>query len=189
MSLGSILIIGLLIMLVVVLWMPVQFCFAVQYQKQWCGSLTVNVLFWQYTWHWLDHRRVDVPLVSSRPLSLDLPIPWADMAFYLRRAMHIVGNGLHLEQLYGYFHIGWRRADYTAYSYGLFWAIVSLLPKHWLEKSELLYEPDFSTQSKEVELRGIVCSRGVQIIAMLAALARLVLRMLWQIPRKGNEQL
>ena len=51
---------------------------------------------------------------------------------------------------------GFSRPDFTAYSYGVIWAVLSLLPPAWQEWLTIDYQPNFQEKMLQITAEGII---------------------------------
>ncbi len=109
---------------------------------------------------------------------------WKAIFLFAVQAIKLVARWLRLEQCTLRCRIGWAQQDWTAYSYGLFWAAVSCLPERWLAQSSFTYVPDFQQQRQEVGLQGIIGCRIGHLILILLSLLWLVGKAAWAQRRK-----
>ncbi|MBQ2034437.1 MAG: hypothetical protein II218_00840 [Peptococcaceae bacterium] len=105
-----------------------------------------------------------------------LKIEWKPLAAFLTEAVHIISRRANLEQLELDCAAGFSRPDITAYSYGLFWGVLSLLPEKWLAQSRICYRPDFQNLRFEFEAKSIISLRMGQAIGMMVSLTALWMR-------------
>ena len=193
MSLGNGLFLLFFIMILLILCIPLQIQFTLNHQHQWSGAVMLKIFQWHFTlyrsgndnYEHLEHK-LEQMIEEQQKNSRFIKINWKSLFSFGREALHILAKHLRLQQLFIRCHIGWERADYTAYSYGLFWAAVSALPTSWLEQSDILYEPDFQTKKKEVAVQGIIRCTIAQLISILTALLVLTVREMRMQNRKGQ---
>jgi len=186
--------------------MPLRLQFDLQRQKDWQGSLTLRVLWWQQNWQFPTQERTVQSTIAKKNHSLAVDTQsgmmdraisqhfgkesytfqahWGGIAIFALRALRILARQLWLERLTLRCRVGFARADYTAYSYGLFWAALSILPVSWLKKSSITYQPDFAQSRQEVAFCGIIgCCLG-QIMLMIISLLWLAVQMTLEQHRK-----
>lgn len=197
MSLGSgiFLFLALLCLIVFcILAIPIRIHFCIEHLKQWHLSCTVGL--------WCKQKQMQLPdkikervtsflqhsMEHETPREQSMQIYWKPIIKFLREAFHIAARRIQLERLYINCRIGWERADYTAYSYGVFWALVSFLPIQWREHSEMIYEPDFQTVCKDIVIQGIICCRVGQLIGILIAWFWLIVQMMLEQNREEQKQ-
>lgn len=101
---------------------------------------------------------------------------WRAIAKFFWRAGHAALRRLWLEQLTLRCNIGFQQPDRTAYSYALFWAVLSVLPPQWMEQADITYVPDFQRQRQDIELQGIIRASVGQVIVMILAWLWLVVQ-------------
>ena len=176
-------------MMWVLLWcVPLTISFNVRYQRNWHGEVLVS-------WLWMQRR---IPLAAERvqtkksekkqtgPWLTDglhrwmpdtsFQIEWKPMVSFAAEAMRIITRRCRLNHLELRCIAGFSRPDITAYSYGLFWGLWSLLPETWHAKSRICVEPDFQNARLEFETTGIIDSSAGQAIGIIISLAALWLR-------------
>lgn len=101
---------------------------------------------------------------------------WKGIILFALQAGPVVLKRLQLQQLSLSYRIGFTQPDWTAYGYGLFWTICSLLPAAWLERGTIICIPDFKQPCQEFALHGIIsCSIG-QLISILILLLWLAVK-------------
>ena len=191
MSLMSGLFLLLGVMIGFLLCIPLQFQFVLHHQERWSGAVMVKILVWEFTLYRFDrkdaaqagHRLEQMGSVQQRDSRL-VKICWKDLFSFGSEILHILAKRLRLQQLSVRCCIGWERADYTAYGCGLFWAFIAMMPTHWLERSDVVYEPDFQLQRKELAVEGIIYCTMAQLIAIQAALIRITVREVQQIRKE-----
>lgn len=101
---------------------------------------------------------------------------WRNIIKFFWRAGSVVLRQLSLEQLSLRCNIGFQQPDRTAYSYALFWAVLSVLPPKWLEQAEISYVPDFQQQRQDIQLQGIICTSVGKIMHIVFSLLWLVVQ-------------
>ena len=82
--------------------------------------------------------------------------------------------------------VGWQRADFTAYSYGIFWVLMAMIPEQWRKQSYVSYIPDFQKNYQEVYMKGIIQCRVGQLIGMVFSIGYLITRLLLEQDGKGQ---
>lgn len=194
MSLDSGLFLLMLVLILGIAMMPIQFCFSLQYQTIWDFNLSIQIWKLKKTIKISDQTRQKLDLFLTKtyenqePIQNSLQIHWKSTINFLHKAVQIVSKRIFLQQLLIYCHIGLNRADYTAYAYGLFWSMISLLPIQWQKNSEIIFIPDFQAQKKEIFLKGIICCRAGQVIGIVIALFRLTVQMILEQNRKEQNE-
>lgn len=169
MSLGIGVLFGVILFLVIVLCLPIQFQFDSTYQKEWSVVCTIRFLWWRFPIKGSGGRAWSNQFVRHNSIEVD----WSRAFVFAYQALQSIAKRIALERLNLYCRLGWSRADMTAYSYGIFWAMVSALPQHWLEKSKIIYEPDFQQNSKEIAVHGIISVKIAHLIGIMLSLFRL----------------
>ena len=107
--------------------------------------------------------------MAERGRRTSFQIVWRDAISFLRRAIPLVTRHLELRALTVHCRIGFHQPDWTAYSYGLFWTVLSLLPEAWLTCGDFTYQPDFQQARQEIQLQGIIqCKIGQLILIVLS---------------------
>ena len=179
------------IVIILLLYMPLRLVVYAEYHQSLRGEVTV-----QYLWM----RRI-IPLGSEKSQkqsaeknieekrtagisrtwqrwrkNTSLKIEWKPLAAFLTEAVHIISRRVKLEQLELDCAAGFSRPDITAYSYGLFWGLLSLLPEKWLTQSRICYRPDFQNLRFEFEAKSIISLRMGQAIGMMVSLTALWMR-------------
>ncbi len=179
------------IVMIFLLYMPLRFLFYAEYHQSLRGEVTV-----QYLW-----MRRTIPLGAEREQkqcaekhieekgtagisrawqrwrkNTSLKIEWKPLAAFLTEAAHIISRRANLEQLEFDCAAGFSRPDITAYSYGLFWGVLSLLPEKWLAQSRICYRPDFQNIRFEFKAKSIISLRMGQAIGMMVSLTALWMR-------------
>ncbi len=193
MSLGSGLLfffVLLCVFLLGIVFIPIQIRFRLEHQTEW--HITISI----YIWH--IKKTIQIPDSMGERLDTFLQknfetrekthhsvqIYWKSMLSFLHMALQIAARHLSMEHLYMNCRVGWDRADYTAYSYGLFWTAVSFLPAKWLKNSEFVYIPDFQYPCRNISVQGIISCRVGQLIAILIAWFRLTVQTMLKQNRK-----
>lgn len=179
------------ILIIFLLYMPLRLVVYAEYHQSLRGEVTV---------HYLWMRRI-IPLGSEKSQkqsaeehieekrtagisrawqrwrkNTSLKIEWKPLAAFLTEAVHIISRKVCLEQLEVDCAVGFSRPDITAYSYGLFWGVLSLLPEKWLAQSRICYRPDFQNIRFEFEAKSIISLRMGQAIGMMVSLTALWMR-------------
>ena len=179
------------ILIIFLLYMPLRLVVYAEYHQSLRGEVTV---------HYLWMRRI-IPLGSEKSQkqsaeehieekrtagisrawqrwrkNTSLKIEWKPLAAFLTEAVHIISRRANLEQLELDCAAGFSRPDITAYSYGLFWGVLSLLPEKWLAQSRIYYRPDFQNIRFEFEAKSIISLRMGQAIGMMVSLTALWMR-------------
>jgi hypothetical protein len=179
------------ILVILLLYMPLRLVVYAEYHQSLRGEVTV-----QYLWM---RRIIPLGAEKSQKLRLEeradkketagisrawqrwrkntsLKIEWKPLAGFLTEAVHIISRRARLEQLELDCAAGFSRPDITAYSYGLFWGVLSLLPEKWLAQSRICYRPDFQNLRFEFEAKSIISLRMGQAIGMMVSLTALWMR-------------
>ena len=179
------------ILIILLLYMPLRLVVYAEYHQSLRGEVTVQYL-------WMRHI-IPLGAVKNQKLRLkeradkketagisrawqrwrkntSLKIEWKPLAGFLTEAVHIISRRARLEQLEFDCAAGFSRPDITAYSYGLFWGGLSLLPEKWLAQSRICYRPDFQNLRFEFEAKSIISLRMGQAIGMMVSLTALWMR-------------
>lgn len=109
---------------------------------------------------------------------------WKAVASFALQALQIVAHKLKFEQLSFHCLLGFSQPSWTAYSYGFFWTVLSVLPFDQIKEVNVEYIPDFQQQRQEINLQGIISCRFGQLILILFSLLWLVLKMTLEQNRK-----
>lgn len=170
---------------VCVIFAPLRFYFCIEHHTQWSFSGAVGLWHMKKQLHLtgLMEKRMEETAQHSA-----VQLHRRPTLQFLHSAMHIAAKYLTAEELQIHCRIGLDRADYTAYCYGLFWTVLSVLPIQWVENSEIQYEPDFHHQRQDVQIRGIIRCRIGQLISILIAWIRLIVQMMPEYNRKEQKQ-
>ncbi len=193
MSLGS----GLLFFVILlclflfgIAFIPIRLRFRIVHQTEW--HITISIYVWRI------EKTIQLPgrmterfdaflqknFETRETSHHSVQIYWKSMLSFLRRALQIAVKRLSVEHLDINCRIGWDRADYTAYSYGVFWTMVSILPAQWLQNSAVVYIPEFQYPCRNISVQGIISCRAGQLIAILIAWFRLTVQTMLQQNRK-----
>ena len=179
------------ILVILLLYMPLRLVVYAEYHQSLRGEVTV-----QYLWmrriiplgaengqkqsaeeHIEEKRTAGISRAWQRwRKNTSLKIEWKPLASFLTEAVHIISRRARLEQLELDCAAGFSRPDITAYSYGLFWGVLSLLPEKWLAQSRICYRPDFQNIRFEFEAKSIISLRMGQTIGMMVSLTALWMR-------------
>lgn len=196
MSLNSIFICFMILFFLIFLLfcIPIRVQFLIAHQNQWSVTGTIKILFWQFALHHTDKtwmKKAEQMLKPSIQEQIEMQhtikVAWKSSASFVRELFAILAKRLHLENLHIRCEIGWDRADYTAYSYGLFWAFVAFLPQQWLQQSEIYYLPNFQQKQQDIEIQGIIrCTIG-NFIGIIFAWVRLMV--IWMLEQNRKEQM
>lgn len=178
--------------------LPVRLHFSAQHRQQWRGAMTIECSGLHYTKQFgtqaatigkqkkkeSAHIR---PIVMGEDAETDLSAAqmktvqpkqrrqwrfqahWRNIIKFFRRAGHAALRRLSLEQLTLRCNIGFQQPDRTAYSYALFWAVLSVLPPQWMEQADITYVPDFQRQRQDIELQGIIRTTVGQVIVIIVS--------------------
>lgn len=193
MSLGSGLLffaVLLCLFLLGIVFIPIRIRFRIEHQTEWHITISIHIWRMEKTIQIPGRmsERVDAFLQKNFETRKDthhsVQIYWKSMLSFLRMALQIAAKRLSVEQLYMNCIVGWDRADYTAYSYGLFWTMISFLPAKWLKNSEFIYIPDFQHSCRNISVQGIISCRVGQLIAILIAWFRLTVQTMLKQNRK-----
>ncbi len=195
MSLGSSLFILFVFVLLVIIFLPIRIHIQAEHHERWHGTVQLQILWFRIPLKNLRNkvtRRMNkrtehmMQRMESghQKESRNIQLYWKPILSFGRQALHIAAERIHVEQLNIQCSIGWSRADYTAYSYGLFWAVLSALPEHWRQKSTFVYKPNFQQNRQEIFMQSIIYVRAAQIIGILIALFVLTVRMMLAQNRK-----
>ena len=195
MSLGSSLFILAMTVLVVILILPIRFHIQAEHHHRWNMTVQLQILWFRISVKslrdkWMQSLNQQTARMKQRMESerhteeRSIQLYWKPILSFLWQGLHIIAKRIEVEQLYLRCCIGWSRADYTAYSYGLFWALLSVLPRHWAENGTFIYEPDYQQARQDVVVQSIIRSSVAQIIGILATLFALTVRMILAQNRK-----
>ncbi len=195
MSLDSSLFLLVLGFILVIFFLPIRIHIQAEHHEQWHGAVQLQILWFRIPLKNLRNkltRRMNkrtehmMQRMESgyQKESRNIQLYWKPILSFGRQALHIAAERIHVEQLNIQCSIGWSRADYTAYSYGLFWAVLSVLPERWRQKGTFLYEPNFQQDRQDVRAESIICFRIAQLIGILMALLVLTVRMILAQNRK-----
>ena len=186
MSLGSGLFFFLLVLcfLIGMAFVPIRLRFYIKHRHVWDGSVVIHVGAIEKTIQLSGQKDADAAHFlqkyyekwSTTPHSLQ--IHWQSVLAFFCKAVHIVTRRISVEQFVIDCKIGCQRADYTAYGYGLFWALLSFVPEKLFRNAEITYIPDFQTVRKDILIQGIICMRAGQLIGIVIALFRLTVQMM-----------
>lgn len=189
MSLLSGILIAVCAILIMFLYLSIELHFVIRYQELWNVQLEVKIFQRQvavygaeYSLAQILENRTEQKLwhMSKLPEKIDREL----LLHFGKKLLKTVSKTLQLKRLDIHCIIGFSRADYTAYGYGLFWAAASMLPERWLAKSSLVYIPDFQSKHMEIEIQGIIRCRIAQFIGMMMALFWVTVQMMLQQNRK-----
>lgn len=106
---------------------------------------------------------------------------WKQILAFIIQSAGIILSKLRLDHLSLRCQIGFSQPDRTAYSYALFWAVLSVLPPKWMEQVEADYLPDFQQQRQDIAIEGIISTSIGQLISM-------TIWLLWLASRAKLEQ-
>lgn len=121
---------------------------------------------------------------QERRQRTSVQVQWKALVAFTLQVVRIAVRWLRLEQLTVQCRVGWAQPSWTAYSYGLFWAAVSFLPKRWLAQGRFRYLPEFQQQRQEIDIRGIITCRIGHLILILLTMLWLAGKMAWEQRRK-----
>ena len=186
MSLGKGLFFFLLVLcfLIGMAFVPIRLQFYIEHRHVWDGSVVIHVGAIGKTIRLSGQNDADAAHFlqkyyekwSTTPHSLQ--IHWQSVLSFFCKAVQIVTRRISVEQFVIDCKIGCQRADYTAYGYGLFWALLSFVPEKLFRNAEITYIPDFQTVRKDILIQGIICMRAGQLIGIVIALFRLTVQMM-----------
>jgi len=71
---------------------------------------------------------------------------------------------------------GFSRPDFTAYSYGLLWAVIANLPPAWREWLTIDYQPNFQEKMLQIAAKGIIYIPFGYLILILMYSLKLLLK-------------
>lgn len=173
-------------------YLPVRFRFSVEYQTDWVVTVKARFFVWEFSLiegrpAWLNGLEQKAQQALS--VQQDKASGGAVLEVLTLARQHIlpmIERSVHLQYFVLKCRVGYHRADYTAYSCGLFWAVVSMLPKKWLKNSALSYLPDFQTAGTELQIQGIIRCRMVHLIGIWLKLCRIIVQM--QLEQNRKEQ-
>lgn len=180
---------------------PLKMQFVIKYQKQWNITWNVKIFFWNLTLpsfssnqKWMKKAEAKIKTAFEEQYENEIEhavqIAWKTIFSFstlLKEVLGIVAKRLRLEHLRIQCEIGWKRADYTAYSYGLFWALLSLVPNSWLEQSEICYIPNFRCQRQDIMIQGIISCAIGNLIGIVFVWFRLTIK--WMLEQKRKEKM
>ncbi len=188
MSLDSSLFLLVLSFILVIFFLPIRIHIQAEHHDRWNGAVQLQILWFRIpmknlrgklsqrmtsqTEHMMQRMESEYKKESR-----NIQLYWKPVLSFGRQALRIIAKRIRVEQLQIQCSIGWSRADYTAYSYGLFWAVLSALPERWRQKGTFIYEPNFQQNRQDVSVQSIICFRIAQIIGILAALFVLTVHM------------
>ena len=170
---------GLFLLCFAVLLLPLQLRFEAEHTTSWRGAITMTCL-------WIS-RQIQLPKTAAekptqqhhnmfftnswkqrfqnRWQRTSVQIIWSDAIAFLRQTIQIVSRHIKVTQLSLRYHVGFQRPDWTAYSYGLFWTILSFFPINWIEQGDFFCQPDFQRPRQDFQLYEIIrCSVGQVIL-------------------------
>ena len=173
MSLGSFVLFCVVLLLVILPFLSIRFQFDITYHKEWRVVCTVWFLRWRFPIARSAEGSGGRAWPSQFMQHTSIEPDWSSVCVFAYKALQSIAKRLTLEQLDIRCRVGWSRADVTAYSYGVFWAMVSALPQHWLAQSTIVYEPDFQQNSKEIAVQGIISVKIAHLIGIMLLLFRL----------------
>lgn len=181
-------VIGLLLLFYIV-FTPMRFHVYIARQTVWNCSVTVQI--------WGKEKTIIVPNcfcekmtqyiqeeTDPKSMPKTLTASWQSLLPVFYKGIQFAVQQISMEKLKIHCVVGWERADYTAWSYGCFWAMVSFLPKQWLKNSEIYYFPNFKEVKKEICLQGIIRLTIGQLIRIVVMWCWLVLQFMLEQNRK-----
>ena len=174
----------MLCLLIGVALVPIRLQFYIEHRHVWDGSVVIHVGAIEKTIQLSGQKDADAAHFlqkyyekwSTTPHSLQ--VHWQSVLAFFCKAVQIVTRRISVEQFVIDCKIGCQRADYTAYGYGLFWALLSFVPEKLFRNAEITYIPDFQTVRKDILIQGIICMRAGQLIGIVIALFRLTVQMM-----------
>jgi len=190
MSLGKGLFFFLLVLcfLIGMAFVPIRLRFYIKHRHVWDGSVVIHVGAIEKTIQLSGQKDADAAHFLQKyyekwsekwnTTSHSLQIHWQSVLAFFCKAVQIVTRRISVEQFVIDCKIGCQRADYTAYGYGLFWALLSFVPEKLFRNAEITYIPDFQTVRKDILIQGIICMRAGQLIGIVIALFRLTVQMM-----------
>jgi len=190
MSLGKGLFFFLLVLclLIGVAYVPIRLQFYIEHRHVWDGTVVIYVGAIEKTIRLSGQKDADAAHFLQKyyekwsekwnTTSHSLQIHWQPVLAFFCKAVQIVTRRISVEQFVIDCKIGCQRADYTAYGYGLFWALLSFVPEKLFRNAEITYIPDFQTVRKDILIQGIICMRAGQLIGIMIALFRLTVQMM-----------
>lgn len=128
-----------------------------------------------------------VTSVKQQEESWHFQAHWWKIGKFLWRAAQIALRRISLEQLSLRCKIGFARPDNTAYSYALFWALLSVVPQAVLKCADITYVPDFQQQRQDIQLQGIIRASVGQAMLMIISWLWLVVQA--KLEQDGKEQI
>ena len=191
MSLGSglfLFVILLCLIIICIAFVPIRLQFYIEHRHVWDGSVVMHVGAIGKTIRLSGQKDADAAHFLQKyyekwsekwnTTSHSLQIHWQSVLAFFCKAVQIVTRRISVEQFVIDCKIGCQRADYTAYGYGLFWALLSFVPEKLFRNAEITYIPDFQTVRKDILIQGIICMRAGQLIGIVIALFRLTVQMM-----------
>lgn len=178
----------MLCLLIGVALVPIRLQFYIEHRHVWDGSVVIHVGAIGKTIRMSGQKDADAAHFLQKyyekwsekwnTTSHSLQIHWQSVLAFFCKAVQIVTRRISVEQFVIDCKIGCQRADYTAYGYGLFWALLSFVPEKLFRNAEITYIPDFQTVRKDILIQGIICMRAGQLIGIVIALFRLTVQMM-----------
>ena len=191
MSLGGglfLFVILLCLIIICIAFVPIRLQFYIEHRHVWDGSVVIHVGAIGKTIRLSGQKDADAAYFLQKyyekwsekwnTTSHSLQIHWQSVLAFFCKAVQIVTRRISVEQFVINCKIGCQRADYTAYGYGLFWALLSFVPEKLFRNAEITYIPDFQTLRKDILIQGIICMRAGQLIGIVIALFRLTVQMM-----------
>ena len=191
MSLGSglfLFVILLCLIIICIAFVPIRLQFYIEHRHVWDGTVVIYVGAIEKTIRLSGQKDADAAHFLQKyyekwsekwnTTSHSLQIHWQPVLAFFCKAVQIVTRRISVEQFVIDCKIGCQRADYTAYGYGLFWALLSFVPEKLFRNAEITYIPDFQTVRKDILIQGIICMRAGQLIGIVIALFRLTVQMM-----------
>ena len=161
MSLGSglfLFVILLCLIIICIAFVPIRLQFYIEHRHVWNGSVVIHVGAIGKTIRLSGQKDADAAYFLQKyyekwsekwnTTSHSLQIHWQSVLAFFCKAVQIVTRRISVEQFVIDCKIGCQRADYTAYGYGLFWALLSFVPEKLFRNAEITYIPDFQTVRK-----------------------------------------
>ena len=178
----------MLCLLIGVALVPIRLRFYIKHRHVWDGTVVMHVGAIEKTIQLSRQKDADAAHFLQKyyekwsekwnTTSHSLQIHWQSVLAFFCKAVQIVTRRISVEQFVIDCKIGCQRADYTAYGYGLFWALLSFVPEKLFRNAEITYIPDFQTVRKDILIQGIICMRAGQLIGIVIALFRLTVQMM-----------
>lgn len=180
------------ILIVLLLYTPVQIIVCAEHQKQWKNTVTVQVWSMRYQVFpakgkhkkWQDNKTKNKRQTTETLQQISLN--WQLVLQLIQRVLKSAYKYINLRWLQIDCQIGWNRADLTAYSYGAFWALMAMIPENWRKRSNVSYIPDFQKNHQEVYMKGIIQCRVGQLIGMVFSIGYITVQLVLEQRGKGQ---